>query len=62
MFREADLLSMRMLTDNEAVLRYEEKPDGVIPEQVQHAQGRIRGTQTDENAEDSRPQEMNHAA
>ena len=42
MFKEADILSMTMLPDNEVVIKYlEEYLDGVIPEDYREAQGRI---------------------
>ena len=42
MFKEADILSMTMLPDNEVVIKYlEEYLDGVIPEDYRKAQGRI---------------------
>ena len=42
MFKEADVLSMTMLPDNEVVIKYlEEYLDGVIPEDYREAQGRI---------------------
>ena len=42
MFREADILTMTMLPDNELVIKYiEEYLDGVIPEDYREAQGRI---------------------
>ena len=42
MFREADVLTMTMLPDNEVVMRYiEEYLGGVIPETYRDAQGRI---------------------
>ena len=42
MFKEADLLTMTMLPDNEVVIKYlEEYLNGVIPEDYREAQGRI---------------------
>ncbi|MBR4473030.1 MAG: hypothetical protein IKS55_05285, partial [Oscillospiraceae bacterium] len=42
MFKEADVLTMTMLPDNEVVINYlEEYLDGVIPEDYREAQGRI---------------------
>ena len=42
MFKEADVLAMTMLPDNEIVIKYlEEYLDGVIPEDYREAQGRI---------------------
>ena len=42
MFKEADVLTMTMLPDNEVVIKYiEEYLDGVIPEDYREAQGRI---------------------
>ena len=42
MFKEADILSSTMLTDNELVMKYiEENLNGVIPEAYENAQGRI---------------------
>lgn len=42
MFKEADILSMTMLSDNEVLIRYiEEKLNGVIPDLYARPQGRI---------------------
>ena len=42
MFKEADILTMTMLPDNEVVIKYlEEYLDGVIPEDYREPQGRI---------------------
>ena len=41
MFKEADVLTMTMLPDNEVVIKYlEEYLDGVIPENYRETQGR----------------------
>ena len=42
MFKEADVLTITMLPDNEVVIKYlEEYLDGVIPENYRETQGRI---------------------
>lgn len=42
MFKEADILSMTMLSDNEVLIRYiEEELNGVIPDRYARPQGRI---------------------
>jgi 2',3'-cyclic-nucleotide 2'-phosphodiesterase (5'-nucleotidase family) len=42
MFKEADILTVTMLPDNEVVIKYiEEYLDGIIPEDYRGAQGRI---------------------
>ena len=50
MFKEADVLTMTMLPDNEVVINYlEEYLDGVIPEDYREPQGRILMTPSDVN-------------
>ena len=52
MFKEADILSMTMLPDNEVVIKYlEEYLDGVIPEDYREAQGRILMTPSGKTTE-----------
>ena len=52
MFKEADILTMTMLPDNEVVIRYiEEYLDGVIPEDYRKAQGRILIAPSEKTAE-----------
>lgn len=49
MFKDAELVSMTMLSENEALMKYiEESLDGVIPAKYQDATGRIVWLDADE--------------
>ena len=63
MFKEADILSMTGLPDNELLVKYiEEDLSGVIPEDYRQAQGRIVMTPAVSDADAGLPGDADQAA